>query len=66
MNDQREHAIDEAFAAARNLPEPVQEALAAEIMARIDQLGRGSLTDTPRDEIKARLAAPWSMSPPQH
>ena len=58
MNDPRGHPIDEAFAAARNLPEPVQEALAAEIMARIDQLGRSSLNHQQRAEIKVRLSTP--------
>ena len=58
MTSQPKHPIDEAFAAARNLPEPLQEALAAEIMTRIDQLGRSSLADNQREEIKARLAAP--------
>jgi len=57
MTDQPKHPIDEAFAAARALPEPVQEALAAEIMARIDQLEHSSLTTAQRAEIRARLAS---------
>ncbi len=58
MTNQPKHPIDAAFEAARTLPEQVQEALAAEIIARVDQLGRSSLTAAQREEIKVRLAAP--------
>lgn len=58
MTEQPKHPIDEAFAAARALPEPVQEALAAELMEHIDQLQQSSLTDAQREEIRARLSAP--------
>lgn len=50
--------IDEAFAAARALPMPAQEALAAEILARIGELERSVLTDAEWAEIEARLTAP--------
>lgn len=58
MTEQPKHPLDEALAAARALPEHVQAALAAEIMERIDQLGRSSLADAQREEIKVRLSAP--------
>lgn len=58
MTDQPKHPIDEAFEAARTLPGPVQEALAAEITARIDQLDHSALSDAQRSEIQDRLSAP--------
>ncbi len=64
MTNQPKHPIDEAFDAARNLPEPVQEALAAEILDRIDQLGRSGMTEAQRAEVKARLAAPATYADP--
>jgi hypothetical protein len=58
MTEQPKRPIDEAFAAARELPQTVQEALAAEIMSRVDQLGHSGLSEEQRAEIEARLAMP--------
>ena len=64
MTNQPKHPIDEAFDAARNLPEPVQEALAAEILARIEQLGHSGMTEAQRAEVKARLSVPAAYADP--
>ena len=64
MTNHQRHPIDEAFDAARKLPGPVQEALAAEIIARIEQLGHTEMTDAQRAEVKARLSAPATYAEP--
>jgi hypothetical protein len=64
MNKPARSPIDEALESARALPEPVQDALAAEIMARVEQLSQSLLTDAQRAEIEARLAAPPRYADP--
>lgn len=58
MSEMPKRLIDTAIDAARALPEPVQDALAEEILARIGELGESRLTPLQRDEVKRRLSEP--------
>jgi hypothetical protein len=64
MNDMPKRRLDEALAAARTLPQSQQDALAAEIMERVDELSASSLSPAQRDEIKRRLAEPPRYADP--
>ena len=64
MNDKTKPTLEAAIAAGQSLPDAMQEALAAEILERVAELGASSLSPAQRDEIKRRLAAPAEYAYP--
>jgi hypothetical protein len=57
--------LESAFAAVQSLPEPVQEAMAAEILERVQELSQGHLTEAQRAEVRNRLSSPASYADPE-
>jgi hypothetical protein len=64
MTDMPKQLLDQALDAARSLPSPMQDALAAEIMERVHQLSASGLSPAQRDEVLRRLAKPASYADP--
>lgn len=59
MDDTKLPTIDEAFAAARTLPPEDQQELAADIMARVEEVQHPALPDEVRAKLRDRLSRPY-------
>jgi hypothetical protein len=57
--------LESAFAAVQSLPEPVQEAMAAEILERVQELSQSNLTEAQRAEVRKRLSSPPRYADPE-
>jgi hypothetical protein len=64
MNKPVQPDLERAFASASTLPREQQDALAAEILSRVNELSASELTEAQRAEVQARLAAPARYADP--
>jgi len=63
MNTRRTPTLDEAVTVVRDLPDEMQEAIAAEMLERAAGFVQSQLTDEQRAIVKERMAAPRTHVP---
>lgn len=63
MNTRRTPTLDEAVTVVRDLPDEMQEAIAAEMLERAEGFVQSQLTDEQRAIVKERMAAPRTYVP---
>jgi hypothetical protein len=63
MNTRRTPTLDEAIAVARDLPDKMQEAIAAEMLERATDFMRPERTPERKAIIEERMAAPRTYVP---